>query len=153
MDMAEIQKEYGEVLSEHGQWIVTESCIVAPDENYYIQRETAATTLHGTHLSEWALHVGEKVWCRPADLVAALKASIALSNFDDPIDWQATEDRLRYRAYVVCCMEEAKRRLGTEAGGLMRPSQVFAEYALGKKLAAQFWQPGLDWSSEQQDEA
>ncbi len=145
MTREELEAEYGRIISEHGQWVVTERFILAPKELYPIPRSEAAALTDGERSSEWVRHVSEKNWCRPRDLIAAIKASIATSGGRDPIDWEETTNKLIYRAYRQCLGEEADRRLGLSSEHGIMAGDVARSMELEGRLADEYWDPSRDW--------
>ncbi|MDP2618603.1 MAG: hypothetical protein Q8P46_00260 [Hyphomicrobiales bacterium] len=149
MTREEIIAEYGALLSEHGQWWVMESGLVAPGEsNYYIPREDVARTRGAERASEWVAHVSEKTWCRPKDLIEAIRAAISAYDLASKIDWAETRRQLLWDAYVACCAEEAERQIGRLGAGVHSMSDLSKAWDLGERLAGEYWSPSREWKAE-----
>lgn len=137
-------EQYGPILAEHGQWWVMKTGLVAVEEGYFIERaEVAATRADTGGLSEWVVHVAEKNWCRPRDLINSIKAAIKIYGLASDIDWSATELHVMRDAYQAFCDDfDARGRKRTPIiGGVYRMSDL----PDGEDVATQLWDPGRTW--------
>lgn len=87
---SDIEQEYGWILSQHGQWFVTEKGLVARTpgiDEYFISRDEIAALFPGTRKSLWVEHMAGKSWVVLPDLIDAIKAGIRIYGASSHIDW------------------------------------------------------------------